>query len=43
MPYLDQFSAESLLVVKKPPLASPVISTKKLQNSNNTFLEDRFV
>ena len=43
MPYIDQFSAESLLVIKKPPLESPSISTKKLNNSNNTFLEDRFV
>ena len=43
MPYIDQFSAESLLVIKKPPLAAPTIFNKQLSNSENTFLEDKFV
>ena len=43
MPYIDQFSEESLLVIKKPPLAAPTIFNKQLSNSENTFLEDRFV
>ena len=42
MAYIDQFSAESLLVIKKPPSESPTIN---LINTigESTFLEDRFV
>ncbi len=40
--YIDQFSAESLLVIKKPPVAAPVIVPFKAVSENN-FLEDRFV
>ena len=43
MPYIDQFSEESLLVIKKPPLAAPTIFNKQLSSSENTFLEDKFV
>ena len=42
MSYLDQFSAESILVIKKPPAAAPTIVTKT-QNNGSTFLEDRFL
>jgi len=42
MAYVDQFSAESLLVIKQPPLSSPTIVNKKISGENN-FLEDRFV
>ena len=40
--YIDQFSAESLLVIKKPPVAAPTIVPFK-NSSDNNFLEDRFV
>ena len=41
-PLVDQFTAESLLVIKKPPVNSPSISP--LTNaSKNDFLEDRFI
>ena len=42
MSYLDQFSAESILVIKKPPAAAPTI-VNKTQNNGSTFLEDRFL
>ena len=40
--YIDQFSAESLLVIKKPPASAPSIVPYKSTGENN-FLEDRFV
>jgi hypothetical protein len=40
--YIDQFSAESLLVIKKPPNAAPSIVPFK-SNGDNNFLEDRFI
>ena len=40
--YIDQFSAESLLVIKKPPVAAPTIVPFQ-NSSDNNFLEDRFV
>ena len=42
MSYRDQFSAESILVIKKPPLAAPTIVLKTIPNGG-TFLEDRFI
>ena len=40
--FIDQFSAESLLVIKKPPRTSPAINLLAVASENN-FLEDRFV
>jgi hypothetical protein len=40
--YIDQFSAESLLVIKKPPSSAPTIVPFQTGSENN-FLEDRFV
>tara|TARA_B100000902_G_scaffold108276_3_gene110018 strand:- start:13251 stop:17765 length:4515 start_codon:yes stop_codon:yes gene_type:complete len=40
--YIDQFSAESLLVIKKPPITAPTVVPFKAASENN-FLEDRFV
>ena len=40
--YIDQFSAESLLVIKKPPIDAPVI-TPFTTGSDNNYLEDRFI
>jgi len=40
--YIDQFSAESLLVIKKPPVAAPQITSSKIAGENN-FMEDRFL
>ncbi len=42
MSYTDQFSAESILVIKKPPIAAPSIVLKTIPNGG-TFLEDRFI
>lgn len=42
MALIDQFSAESLLVIKRPPTSSPTIVTRTLSNAG-TFLEDRFI
>lgn len=42
MSYRDQFSAESILVIKKPPLSAPTIVLKTIPNGG-TFLEDRFI
>lgn len=39
---IDQFTAESLLVVKKPPIASPGIQLLATGNQDN-FMEDRFI
>jgi hypothetical protein len=39
---IDQFSAESLLVIKKPPIASPEIQTITTGQQDN-FMEDRFI
>lgn len=41
-PLVDQFTAESLLVVKKPPINSPGI-VPLTNASQNDFLEDRFI
>lgn len=40
--YIDQFSAESLLVIKKPPINSPSITPFDAAGEEN-FLEDRFI
>jgi hypothetical protein len=40
--FLDQFSAESILVIKRPPYTSPIIAPKKGAGENN-YLENRFV
>jgi len=42
MSYTDTFSAEDILVIKKPPIAAPTIATRKVPNGS-TFLQDRFV
>jgi hypothetical protein len=39
---VDQFSAESILVIKKPPVESPTISTYFSPTSEN-FMDDRFL
>jgi hypothetical protein len=39
---IDQFSAESILVIKKPPVESPTIQLINTGNEEN-FLESRFV
>ena len=40
---LDQFSAESILVIKRPPVTSPTIQTLILPGLNENFLETRFI
>lgn len=40
--FVDQFSAESILVIKRPPYTSPLIEPKKGAGQNN-YLENRFV
>lgn len=40
--YIDQFSAESLLVVKKPPVSAPTF-TMINSGSQENFLEDKFI
>ena len=40
--YIDQFSAESLLVIKKPPVEAPTIVPFTTSGENN-FLEERFI
>jgi len=40
--YIDQFTAETLLVIKKPPVEAPTVVPFKAASENN-FLEDRFV
>mgnify|MGYP003642459550 CR=1 FL=1 len=40
--YLDQFSAEAILVIKKPPEAAPTIVPFTTATENN-FLEERFI
>lgn len=39
---IDQFSAESILVIKKPPVAAPSVSTIRTGQQDN-FMEDRFI
>jgi hypothetical protein len=39
---IDQFSAESLLVIKKPPVESPTIQLITTGNQSN-YLQDRFI
>jgi len=39
---IDQFTAEQLLVIKKPPINSPAIAPLTSTSENN-YLEDRFV
>lgn len=39
---IDQFSAESILVIKKPPVASPGIQLLTTGSQDN-FMEDRFI
>ncbi len=39
---IDQFTAEKLLVIKKPPINSPAIASLTSTSENN-YLEDRFV
>jgi hypothetical protein len=39
---IDQFSAESILVIKKPPIESPGVVTLNTGQQEN-FLEDRFI
>lgn len=40
--YIDQFSAEALLVIKKPPMEAPKISTLST-GQQEEFLSDRFI
>tara|TARA_B100000768_G_scaffold92412_1_gene86387 strand:- start:2820 stop:8312 length:5493 start_codon:yes stop_codon:yes gene_type:complete len=40
--FVDQFSAEAILVIKRPPYTSPLIEPKKGAGENN-YLENRFV
>ena len=39
--YIDEFTAESLLVIKKPPVTAPLVSPQS--GGDNNYLEDRFV
>ena len=39
---VDGFTAESILVIKKPPIAAPTIAPF-IQDSENDFLEDKFI
>jgi len=40
--YIDNFSAESILVIKKPPVSAPTIAPF-ITASQNDFLEERFL
>ena len=40
--YLDQFSAESILVIKKPPVSAPAIQSITTAGEDD-FLEERFI
>ena len=42
MAYIDQFSAESILVIKKPPSTAPTIVTSA-RAGGSVFIEDRFI
>ena len=39
---VDGFSAESILVIKKPPIAAPIVAPKPTSTQDN-FLEERFI
>ena len=39
---VDQFSAESILVIKKPPVAAPVV-VPTITSTQDNFLEERFI
>ncbi len=39
---VDGFTAESILVIKKPPIAAPTIAPF-INASQNNFLEDKFI
>ena len=41
--YFDGFTAESLLVIKRPPIEAPTIQTLNLQGQQDDFLEERFI
>lgn len=40
---LDGFSAESILVIKRPPIESPTIQTLNVPGQQDDFLEERFI
>ena len=40
--YIDQFTAESILVVKKPPVAAPAVDPKQ-SNSESNYMDTRFI
>ena len=39
---VDQFSSESILVIKKPPIAAPIVTPMPTSSQEN-FLEERFI
>lgn len=39
---IDQFSAEELLVIKKPPLTSPILTLQTINGQEN-YIEQRFI
>ena len=39
----DGFSAESLLVIKRPPIEAPTIQTLNVSGQQDDFLEERFI
>ena len=41
--YLDQFTAEALLVIKRPPIESPSIQMLTVAGNEENFLEERFI
>lgn len=41
--YLDQFTAEALLVIKRPPIESPGIQALTVSGNEDNFLEERFI
>lgn len=40
---IDQFTEESIRVIKKPPVESPIIDLFKTANQSENFLRDRFI
>ena len=40
---LDNFSAESLLVIKRPPIEAPTFQALNIVGQEDDFLEDRFI
>ncbi len=41
--FIDSFSAESIMVIKRPPIESPTITPLNVSGQEDDFLEERFI